>query len=149
MHDQAIEARTRLQLERATEQQAQDLENFKLDSQVLRAGKRRQEQSAELEHDLVLNRKKQDAEVSAEEARLVFRRAQTELDAAIRTRLEADRDAQRRAHLSELRGLGVDLTAYLTQSRADKVIELRGSQGPAHVHLDPARETDGAPRNSG
>ena len=44
MHDQAIEARTRLQLERATEQQAQDLENYKLDSQLARAGKRRAEQ---------------------------------------------------------------------------------------------------------
>jgi hypothetical protein len=39
MHDQAIEARTKLQLERATEQQAQDLESFKLESQMLRAGK--------------------------------------------------------------------------------------------------------------
>jgi len=44
MHDQAIEARTRLQLDRATEQQAQDLEGFRLDSQLLRAGKRRVEQ---------------------------------------------------------------------------------------------------------
>jgi hypothetical protein len=32
MHDQAIEARTRLHLERATEQRAQDLESFKLES---------------------------------------------------------------------------------------------------------------------
>ena len=30
---------------------------------------------------------------------------------------------------------GVDLTAYLTQNRADRVIELRGSQGgAAHFH---------------
>ena len=41
MHDQAIEARTRLQLERATEQQAQDLEDYRLDSQIARAAKRR------------------------------------------------------------------------------------------------------------
>ncbi len=54
MHDQAIEGRTRLQLDRATEQQAQDLENFRLDSQLLRAGKRRHEQTAEVEHDLGL-----------------------------------------------------------------------------------------------
>ena len=44
MHDQAIEARTRLQLDRATEQQAQDLENYKLDCQLARATKRRTEQ---------------------------------------------------------------------------------------------------------
>ena len=41
MHDQAIEARTRLQLERATENQAQDLENYKLECQLGRAAKRR------------------------------------------------------------------------------------------------------------
>ena len=50
MHDQAIEARTKLQLERATEQQAQDLESFKLESQMVRAGKRRHEQTAEVAH---------------------------------------------------------------------------------------------------
>ena len=58
MHDQAIEARTKLQLERATEQQAQDLESFKLESQMLRAGKRRHEQTAEVAHQLELDQKK-------------------------------------------------------------------------------------------
>ena len=33
--------------------------------------------------------------------------------------------------------MGVDLTAYLTRGRADRVIELRGSNGAAHVHLEP------------
>ena len=41
MHDQAIQARTKLQLDRATEQQAQDLENYKLEAQIGRAQKRR------------------------------------------------------------------------------------------------------------
>jgi hypothetical protein len=31
--------------------------------------------------------------------------------------------------------MGVDLTAYLTQARADQVIEFRGTSRP-HVHLD-------------
>src|SRR5205823_3192049 len=56
MHDQAIEARTKLQLDRATEQQAQDLENYNLDAQIARAGKRRTEQGAEVQHDLELAR---------------------------------------------------------------------------------------------
>ena len=30
----------------------------------------------------------------------------------------------------------MDLTAYLTQARADRVIELRGGAN-AHLHLDP------------
>jgi hypothetical protein len=38
----------------------------------------------------------------------------------------------------------VDLTAYLTQDRADRVIELRGSQGgAAHLHLDTPDPPDG------
>ncbi len=48
-----------------------------------------------------------------------------------------------RAHLAELHRLGVDPTAYLTQNRADCVIELRGSRGGAtHLHLDPSHSTD-------
>src|SRR5207248_9368343 len=62
MHDQAIEARTRLQLERATEKQSQELESFKLESQMLRAGKRRHEQTAEVAHQLELDQKKQEAD---------------------------------------------------------------------------------------
>ena len=37
MHDQAIEARTKLQLERATEEQSQSLEDYKLNAQMNRA----------------------------------------------------------------------------------------------------------------
>src|SRR5438067_12766409 len=72
MHDQAIEARTKLQLERATEQQAQDLENYKLESQMLRAGKRRHEQTAEVAHQLELDQTKQEAGLRVKEAHLNF-----------------------------------------------------------------------------
>jgi hypothetical protein len=124
MHDQAIEARTRLQLERATEQQKQELENYQLDCQLGRAAKRRTEQAAEVTADLELDRQRQEAELRQREAR-----AQAEL--AERQR----RDAQQREHLAALREFGVDLTAFLTQNRADRVIELRGANG-THVHLD-------------
>ncbi|SIO12378.1 Type II secretion system (T2SS), protein E, N-terminal domain [Singulisphaera sp. GP187] len=148
MHDQAIEARTRLQLERATEQQAQDLENFKLDSQMHRAGKRRHEQTSEVEHDLELARKKQEASLTDREARMSFERQQGQLDADLRQQLHAQRDAQQREHLASLRDMGVDLTAFLTQNRADRVIELRGPKGATHVHLDPNRGSNGLPEES-
>ncbi|QEG31776.1 hypothetical protein GobsT_66200 [Gemmata obscuriglobus] len=46
-------------------------------------------------------------------------------------------DERQRAHLGRLKELGVDLTALLTQGRADRVIELRGGQGVSpHLHLD-------------
>jgi hypothetical protein len=145
MHDQAIEARTKLQLERATEQQAQDLENYKLESQMLRAGKRRHEQTAEVAHQLELDRQKHEADLRAREAQSVFQRDQQRLDAQARGEQRARQDQHLREHLAELNRMGVDLTAYLTQNRADRVIELRGPQGGAtHLHLDTPQPADGS-----
>jgi Type II secretion system (T2SS), protein E, N-terminal domain len=145
MHDQAIEARTKLQLERATEQQAQDLENFKLESQMHRAGKRRHEQTAEVAHQLELDQKKHEAELRARESLAAFQREQQRLDAQSRVEHRIRQDQHLREHLAELHRMGVDLTAYLTQNRADRVIELRGSQGgAAHFHLDPSNLADGS-----
>jgi hypothetical protein len=139
MHDQTIEARTKLQLERATEQQAQDLENFKLESQLLRAGKRRHEQTAEVAHQLDLDQKKQEAALRAREAQLTFQLQHQRLESDYRLELRDREEAQQRRHLAELHQLGVDLTAYLTQSRADRVIEVRAARGGStHLHLDPS-----------
>jgi hypothetical protein len=144
MHDQAIEARTRLQLDRATEEQAQQLEDYKLESQLARAGKRRTEQGVEVEHDLLLAQKKQEAELRQREARLAAEREAHRREAELRLELRRRQDDQAREHLGALKELGVDLTAYLTQARADRVIELRGGK-TAHVHLDAAAE--GKPGN--
>jgi hypothetical protein len=149
MHDQAIEARTRLQLDRATEEQAQALENFRLDSQMLRAGKRRGEQTSEVEHELELAHRKQEGDLLDRESRLAFQRQQAQLEAELRQRLQDQSDGQRRGHLAALRDLGLDLTAYLTQGRADRVIELRGAHESTHVHLDPAQAADGSERPDG
>jgi hypothetical protein len=141
MHDQAIEARTRLQLDRATEQQAQDLENYKLDSQLFRAGKRREEQNKEVDHDLELAHKRMEAELRKQEAELTFQRERARLQAELQLTIRRGQDGQQREHLTALRELGVNLTEYLTQGRADKVIEVRGARGGTHVHLE--RMTDG------
>ena len=137
MHDEAIEARTRLQLERATEQQAQDLENYKLDAQIARAGKRRTEQSTEVEHDLDLARRRQESDLRQREAVQAQAREQRRLEAERQLELRRRQDEALRGHAAALRELGVDLTAYLTQARADRVIELRGGAN-AHLHLEPS-----------
>ena len=136
MHDEAIEARTKLQLQRATEQQAQDLENYKLDCQITRAVKRREEQSAEVDHDVEMVRRRQQAELEQSELKQASAREQERLRTEQQLALHEKQDGQARAHLTALRDLGVDLTAYLTQARADRVIEFRGSTGGTHVHLD-------------
>jgi hypothetical protein len=142
MHDQAIEARTRLQLDRATEQQAQDLENYKLDCQLARAGKRRTEQVQEVEHDLALARTRQEAELRQREAAQAAHRESHRLEAELHLAIRTSQDDAQRRHLDALRALGVDLTAFLTQARADQVIEFRGESRP-HVHLDRLAKADG------
>lgn len=136
MHDQAIEARTKLQLERATEEQTQDLEDYKLDSQIARAGKRRTEQSTEVTHDLELTRQRQEAELRQREALQLSAREQKRLEAELQVQIQARQQTTLREHLTSLREMGVDLTAYLTQNRADRVIELRGCGATPHLHLD-------------
>jgi hypothetical protein len=137
MHNQAIESRTRLALERATYQQAQELEDFKLEREVLRAARQRGERAVELEQELELTRKRREAELTAEDAKQEIGRRQGLRSAEQRLKLDHERNNEQRAHLEALRALGVDLTALLTQGRADQVIELRGSSAGAHLHVDP------------
>jgi hypothetical protein len=149
MHDQAIQSRTKLQLDRATEQQAQDLENYRLDCQINRASKRRVEQTAEVDHDLELANRRQEADRRQRDAQQAMLRQQRRLQAEQSLDVKRQQDAQQREHLAALRELSVDLTAYLTQARADKVIELRGaSGGNTHFHLDHSR-LDGEPAAKG
>jgi hypothetical protein len=137
MHDQAIESRTRLQLERATQQQAQELEDYKLDQHLIRSGKQRGEQATAAAHEIELSRHRLEADLGQEEARSQHLRTKTRLDSEQDQALRRLRDAQQREHLQALRELGVDLTALLTQGRADRVIELRGTGlDVPHVHLD-------------
>lgn len=148
MHDQAIQARTRLQLDRATEQQAQDLENYKLECQLNRASKRRSEQLAEVEHELVLARQRQEADLQHQETQQEFHRATMQKEAELQLAIRGNQDSQLREHLLALRDMSVDLTAYLTQARADQVIEFRGSPQP-HIHLEKALGLNADGKNSG
>jgi hypothetical protein len=135
MHDEAIEAWTRLMLERATEQQAQELEDAKLEREHARAGRRRAEEDARVVHEIDLARRRQEAELADAGVRRAFDRDQQDLDATASRAATAAQRAVERAHLEGLKALGVELTQLLTQGRADKVVELRGN-GIPHLHLD-------------
>jgi hypothetical protein len=137
MHDQAIESRTRLALDRATQQQAQELEDFTLDRQLARGERVRGDRATEQAQELALTRQRQEAELEGLRTRQEVLRAQARLDAEQTQQLARLRDADQRAHLEALRGFGVDLTALLTQHRADQVIELRGGAQDTHVHVAP------------
>lgn len=135
MHDQAIESRTRLQLERATETQAQELEDFKLERDIARAARTREDGRSSLEHELEMERKRRDAELEELAARRAFTREQTEADEHARLEREVRNQQAQQEHLARLAELGVDLTALLTQGRADRVIELRGGGQKSVPHL--------------
>ena len=128
--------RTKLQLERATEEQAQTLEDFKLNAQMNRAARRRTEQGIEVETEIELGRKRQEAELRQKEAERTAAREQRRRDAEAEQEIRRQAEERTRQHLAALKEMSVDLTAYLTQGRADRVIELRGRGGNTHVHLD-------------
>src|SRR5205823_8729302 len=93
-------------------------------AQLQRAAKRRGEQATEADAELELARRRQEAE-----------REQARQSAELHQAIRRQSDQRQREHLTALKEMGVDLTAFLTQGRADRVIELRGANG-AHVHLD-------------
>lgn len=134
MHDEAIESRTRLQLERATQKQAQDLEDFKLERELLRASRHRAESEATASHELAARDHRRDSDLADAEKRRAFEREQRVHDLELRTTQRAQELEFERMRLERLRELGVDLTQLLTHNKADRVIEVRGAEG-THVHL--------------
>ncbi|MEZ6042449.1 MAG: hypothetical protein R3C20_18265 [Planctomycetaceae bacterium] len=147
MHDQAIEARTRLQLDRATEEQTQDLENYRLQSQLSRASMRRQEQSSEVQHAIEMDQKKRVADLEHAERQREFERRQREATDQQREAAMQRVNQIQQQHLVSLKQMGVDLTAYLTQNRADQVIELRGQATSPQLHLS-SRSTEQSSPNA-
>lgn len=119
MHQKATESRTRLQLEKATEQQAQELEDLKQERAHRRAAREREAMAEDFSAKAALRRR------SLEE--------RSHEQAAERAHAAAE-DQRQQEHLRALGALGVDLTALLTAGRADRVIELRGA-GAGHVHV--------------
>ena len=136
MQDQAIESRTRLLLEKETERQSQDLQDAKFERELVRASKNREEQTRTQTHGLELSRERQESELTTQRHELEFDLEQQQRRREQEQSLEQSQQTLIQGHLSALATLGVDLTAYLTQSRADHVVELRGDTPTApHLHL--------------
>lgn len=137
MHEQALESRTRLELEKDTEKQAQELEDLKLERRLARAAKERQERAENQSQDLELQAKRAEVERTAQRAQRELAREQHRLDAEAAMERSRASDQARLEWIQHLHGLGVQLTDYLTQGKPDRVIELRDSnERPAHVHID-------------
>jgi len=143
MHDEAIESRTALQLDRETQDQAQELEDLRLDREASRARTRREleQQQAEYErsiaraaHDEEMRRRRDEVDQQAE-----AKRAEHEVE----LELLRSKALERVAFLESLAGLGVDMTQYLVAGfqSPDRVVRIEGTQSTPMLHLYP----DGSP----
>lgn len=136
MHDEAIESRTRLALERATELQAQELEDAKQVREHARMARNRDQDAAQVGHDIDVARRRREAELADKAARRSFERSERARDDADALAAIDARREREHTHLAHLHGLGVDLTRLLTQGRADQVLEVRAAGGAVpHLHL--------------
>ena len=146
MHDEAIAARTGLQLEKDTEKQTQELEDYRLQCQVERSQRRRTEQTTEIEHDILLQEKRNESENVALEQKQNLQREQKRKNAQLQSEIVSRQNADAQAHLEQLGNMGVELTQYLTQGRADQVIEMRtnGDGQRPHLHIN----QEGKPKQS-
>ncbi len=108
-----------------------------------RAARRRTEQAIEVETEIDLAGKRQEAQARQKEAERTAAREQHRHDSETKQQLRRQDKEQARQHLAALKEMGVDLTAYLTQGGADRVIELRGTGTNPHIHLG-QQDTEGS-----
>lgn len=147
MHDNAIEARTRLRLESETQQQAQDLADLKQRRETEREKERQSAEEARVTHQAHLTALAADARLRAtaaeKEQELRFARTTREQEIALQTRSAeselAQRQAENREQLAFLGGvaaLKVDVTRYLVAQyqHPDKVVRIDGAAPQLHLH---------------
>ncbi|MBB6428928.1 hypothetical protein [Algisphaera agarilytica] len=137
MHDDAIEARTRLKLEGETERQAQELADLKLEREGQRDAMRREMQREQAEHTRQLEReahtenlrqRAEEAEQQATGQRLIN---EVELD-----HIKA-KDTQQAALLGQMQAMQIDVTRYLVAQyqNPDRLVRIEGGgTPPVHLH---------------
>lgn len=117
MHDDSIEKRTRLVLERESEQQEQELADFKLQREHARSALEREQESACAEHQMELER-------NAFEQRLQLeaKESQQKLETEEKTRLSELRDVH-----------GMQTTLGLTPEKIASILICRAQGTPAKL----------------
>lgn len=136
MHDEAIEARTRLRLESETEAQAQRIEDEKLGREAERQRMRQEMDRREAAHALEVERMRHE-----EEMRRAAERLEAELSAQRKrtgdalAREEAEHREKHRFY-ETMRALDIDLTRYLVAQyqHPDRLIRI-ANDAAAQVHV--------------
>ncbi|NUM33458.1 MAG: hypothetical protein HUU50_02850 [Candidatus Brocadiae bacterium] len=141
MHEQSIEKRTQLKLDRETEEQAQALSDFKQSREFQRFKEAREEEKEKELHEIEKKNLRHKQEMQILQATEKIQRDQREEEEKQRLLYQKQENEMRIDFLDELKSMGVDLTLYLTQSRADQIIEVRSDKTtPAHIHLEKKEE---------
>jgi hypothetical protein len=127
MHDKAIETRTKLLLEKETEEQSQELLNFKIEQEMERNKKKHELEKADVIHKLEIERVKHES---------VLQRKKEEQMLNLETIRNSNSESS--YYLEGLEKMGVDLTQYLVakeQGGPHKWIKVDGSNDPKlHLH---------------
>lgn len=136
MHEQSIEKRTQLKLDRETEEQAQALSDFKQDREFQRLKQAREEEKEKELHEIEKRnlRHKQEMEILRNTEKVV--REQKEEEDKKKLLYQKEENEIRLDFFDKLKSMGVDMTLYLTQARADQVFEVRSDhKTPTHLHI--------------
>lgn len=164
MHDEAIQKRTELRLQKETQEQEQDLRDFQIERNSARAErladyrlKRAQERQAmereSKEHQEAMLDVEAEANMKRDRLAHVWSLAKEDENHQQRLRLEKERNRSNEAHYQALGSLGVDLSRYLSvvaRGRAHRLIavEASGSGGGGaaptqlHIHSEEAPRGD-------
>lgn len=148
MHDNAIEARTRLRLEAETEDQAQHLADLKQEREATREKQAQAMEEARTLHDNRLASLTTEAKLrnqrTEKEQELALAKASAEQDMTLQQRTRELEHVQREADhreelvfLSGIAALKVDLTRYLVAQyqHPDKIVRIDSASGPQlHLH---------------
>jgi hypothetical protein len=137
MHDHAIEARTQLQLEAETEEQAQKLADLKLQREKDRIVVRQAMEKSEVEHKEMLERMKTQEELERRRMATDARRTVREADHQQRMRQRAEFDRLRLAYVGGMREAGVDLTRWMVAryQHPDRLIRIENGHDKVQLQM--------------
>lgn len=136
MHDQAIEARTRLALEAETEAQAQQLADLKQVRELERQVRLREQAEATAAHERKLAELAHAAELEQLRAQQANEIEQQQALYTLEERHQAEQNGQKVALLQGMQAAGVDLTPVLVAENRnpDRHIRIDGQNAP-QVHM--------------
>jgi hypothetical protein len=137
MHNNAIEARTKLKLEAETEEQSQEIADLKLERELERSLKRREMEESEVKHKNQLARLAHEEELRETKAELESEIEEIKLRNQLELENKGARNKEEEAFLATIKKMNVDLTKYLVAQyqTPDKLIRIDGEKKPQlHIH---------------